>query len=362
MRSGGDEATYLKPKWPTYGFLTYNIGMMFVSSALLILFLVESVYLSPAQFQAARVGEVAQSGATATPGAGSGQSATRPAMQSQAATGSEAVPSAMNASPSAGSNSTVVSGQAALPVQANRPESVLNDGRQAGLSFMLFTMLAAGCAGGTLCNLRGIFKYYRDEAGLPRRFVVPFIIRPFMGAAAGLLVFFVAAFFSDALSGRADAASLGWTTLSGRMPFVVLAILAGFGSQEFMERMKEVAKTTFSDAPREAKAMKIVEVARWTEGAAGPDALAAAGTDELVVMYGRFGDDGAKPERLKWDIWYPYEAIPKLRGPGTAVKIIGRTPIEREAMAEQMVQRIADEKDVKAERWHGLKTSNQPQA
>ena len=341
--SRAHEVTYLEAGPPTYQFMAYNIVMIMVSSWLLILFLVKSVYLPTSQFQAARVGEAAQSATNASPGAGGAPSANLPPMQIQAAMVGEAAQSGTNASPGAGSTPTVVPGQAAN-AQANRSGNALSDAGQAALLFTLLTMLAAGCAGGTLCNLRGIFKYYRDEGGLPQKFVVPFIIRPVMGAAAGLLAFFVAAFFSGALSGPAtDAATLGWATLGGRLPFVALAILAGFGSQEFMERMKEVAKTTFADSPKEGKPMKIVETAGWTEKD-GPETLAPAGADELVVVYGNLNGrvDNSKP--FEWNIYYPDEAIPRPPGPATAVKITGRTLDERKAVAEQMIQRIVKEK------------------
>jgi hypothetical protein len=76
------------------------------------------------------------------------------------------------------------------------------------------------------------------------KFAVPFVIRPFMGATMGLFVFFLGSFINSALS---DVSTQSWATLPGRLSYIGLALLAGFGSQEFMERLKEVAKTTFSE-------------------------------------------------------------------------------------------------------------------
>jgi len=348
--------TNLKPGLLTCLFIGYNMVMIVVSSSLLILFLIRSVYLPPSQLQAAMVGVATQNSTNAwqaaktkaPPDAASASSANAPTSQTQVARAGEAAQIATNGSPG------VVPGQAeAAP--ANRSGDVLGDAGQAALLFTLLTMLAAGCTGGTLCNLRGIFKYYRDEGRLSQKFVVPFIIRPVMGAAAGLLVFFVAAFFSGALSGPAtDAATLGWATLGGRLPFVALAILAGFGSQEFMERMKEVAKTTFADSPNKEKPMKIAEAADWTEKD-GPDTLAPADTDELVVVYGNLnvGAGGVNLKPFEWHLFYPGEAIPRPPGPATAVKITGRTLDERQAVAEQIIQRVAKEKNLPE--WSKLK-------
>ena len=118
-----------------------------------------------------------------------------------------------------------------------------------GLKDVMFTLFLAGALGGTLCNLRAIFKYYVKEGTLPRNFYVPFSVRPWMGGCAGLVTFFVLSFLNTALGGTEEP--LG--TFEGRVPYFGLALLAGFGSQEFLERLKEVAKTTFSE-PRESDA------------------------------------------------------------------------------------------------------------
>lgn len=316
----------------TNWFMAYNILMMLVSSVLLILLLAIPDYPPTSQFQAARGGEPAQRGTNGSPPAGSDASANPSAKQVQVAMGGAVAQVGTNVSPPAGSAPAVVSDPGAA-TQVNRSDNTLSKAGQAGLSLMLFTMLTAGLAGGTLCNLRGIFKYYRDESGLPHRFVVPFVIRPFMGGAAGLLAFFVATFFSGALSGPAtDASAFGWTTLAGRLPFVALAIVAGFGSQEFMERMKEVAKTTFADSPKEIKPLTITEVAAWTDKD-GPVAL-APGADELVLVYGNLTRSSGGP--VESEIYYPDKVIPKPKGPATAIKITGRTLDERKAVAEQL--------------------------
>lgn len=107
----------------------------------------------------------------------------------------------------------------------------------------LITMTLAGGAGGTLCNLRGMFRWISEKGGFPARYETPFYVRPFTGAMTGLFVFFVGHLFVNALS----APSVHWRYLEGRLPYVGMAIVAGFAAQEFMQRLKAVAQTLFSE-------------------------------------------------------------------------------------------------------------------
>lgn len=111
----------------------------------------------------------------------------------------------------------------------------------------LVTLAVAGAAGGALCNLRGVFQWYTKEKGFPKKYAVPFYTRPLMGALTGLFTFFVASLVVTSLS--VDASQASWETLPGRISFIGLALLAGFAAREFMERLKEVAKTVFSSEP-----------------------------------------------------------------------------------------------------------------
>jgi hypothetical protein len=151
------------------------------------------------------------------------------------APGTGAVPTP-TASASPGAAPTAPAAFEAAPHIPSRPIHVL--------WAMLLTAIVAGALGGTLCNLRGLFKYNRDNRGqFPTKFERPFYIRPFMAALVGLFSFFLGSFLNSALS---SAAGLSWTTLTGRMPYIAVALMAGFVSQEFMERLKEVAVTLFA--------------------------------------------------------------------------------------------------------------------
>ncbi len=140
---------------------------------------------------------------------------------------------------------------AAAPLSPTREQTATDPqlhGMRDDLLSMLTTMALAGAAGGTLCNLRGIFKWVSQEGGLPIRFETPFYIRPFTGALTGLFTFFVGQLLIASLSER--TATIHWRYLEGRLPYVGFAIIAGFASQEFMQRLKEVAKTLFSESTR----------------------------------------------------------------------------------------------------------------
>ena len=110
----------------------------------------------------------------------------------------------------------------------------------------LVTVLVAGVLGGTLCNLRGLFTHLQEKGGrFPARLKIPFYIRPLTGSVTGLLTFFVGSLLVNSLA--VDATTLGWESLEGRLPYIAIAILAGFAAQEFMQRLKAVARTLFSE-------------------------------------------------------------------------------------------------------------------
>lgn len=124
---------------------------------------------------------------------------------------------------------------------------------QQNLSALLATLttaMVAGTLGGTLCNLRGLFTHIQEKGGrFPIRLKIPFYIRPLTGAVTGLFTFFVGNLLVTSLA--VDAATRGWKSLEGRLPYIALAILAGFAAQEFMERLKALARTLFSERASE---------------------------------------------------------------------------------------------------------------
>jgi hypothetical protein len=114
------------------------------------------------------------------------------------------------------------------------------------VTIMLLTVMMAGFLGGTLCNLSGLFTQILDnDGGFPGGLEIPFYIRPWTGLMTGLLSFFVGNLLATSLA--VNPAMDSWQNLTGRWPFIAIAILAGFAAQDFIERLKETAQTLFSE-------------------------------------------------------------------------------------------------------------------
>ena len=122
--------------------------------------------------------------------------------------------------------------------------TTVQPGEKALVNFMdiLLLMILSGALGGVLCNLRGIFVYYRDEGGLPADYTIPYLVRPFTAGVCGLFIYFVLSMVITSITLVPVAEGIGF---QGTVSYIALAIVAGFGSQEFMERLKEVAITLF---------------------------------------------------------------------------------------------------------------------
>jgi hypothetical protein len=113
-----------------------------------------------------------------------------------------------------------------------------------GVSFLdlILLMFTAGALGGVLGNLRGFFAYYRDEGVFPEKLLVPYIVRPFAAAVCSLFAYFLASLLVVSITIEQVAVNI---TFQGMVSFMALGILAGFGSQEFMERVKATVKSIF---------------------------------------------------------------------------------------------------------------------
>ncbi len=144
----------------------------------------------------------------------------------------------------AASDSGASSGSEQVPELNPETETPLTDPRM--IAYVLFAITMAGGLGGALCNLRGIFEFTRDNQGMfPAHLELAFYLRPVSGVLCGLFTFFVSTFFAGALS-QGDGS--GWRTLDGMFPYIGIAFMAGFASQEFMERLKDTARTLFGSS------------------------------------------------------------------------------------------------------------------
>lgn len=105
-------------------------------------------------------------------------------------------------------------------------------------------MFVAGVVGGSLFNFRGLVKH-ASTGNYKESFNLTYYFHPISGGISGLIVFFL-------LLGGAITLNIGgdnnssWATFSGRMPFIAFALLAGYGSNAFMSKMKDLADTLFS--------------------------------------------------------------------------------------------------------------------
>lgn len=102
----------------------------------------------------------------------------------------------------------------------------------------LMTMLVAGVAGGALSNLREFLRLGRSQDGVPVRLEVPLYLRPLSGGVMGLLVFFLLQFFVAVLS--VGGTTQGWALLHGRLAYVAIALVVGFGVRD-LERVRDIA-------------------------------------------------------------------------------------------------------------------------
>ena len=128
-----------------------------------------------------------------------------------------------------------------------------------GVTFdcIILLMLIAGGLGGILCNLRGFFMHYRDNEFFPKHLEIPYYVRPFMGAGAGLFVYFVSNFLITSITTEYLATNIPF---QGMVSFIALAILAGFGSLEFFQRLKETALTLFGQKLEKDRWQKIEDL------------------------------------------------------------------------------------------------------
>jgi hypothetical protein len=135
--------------------------------------------------------------------------------------------------------------------------------RKASLTFydVLLMMLIAGALGGVLCNLRGIFGYYRDENQLPEELHIPYLTRPFTAAVCGVFIYFVASLLITSIT-LIPSERVGF---QGMITYIALAIVAGFGAQEFMERLKALAVTLFGEKQQDTMMQRLRQIERLKE-------------------------------------------------------------------------------------------------
>ena len=107
---------------------------------------------------------------------------------------------------------------------------------------MLVLMLLAGAIGGCLYNFRGITKHLTQEDFYPR-YEISYLTRPVSGGLCGLFVFVLVYGGVLTLSVPADETL---PSMRAVMLYVAISLLAGYGSHEFLQKVKELNKAIFA--------------------------------------------------------------------------------------------------------------------
>ena len=118
----------------------------------------------------------------------------------------------------------------------------------------LFTcgmMICCGTIGGSLYDIRGLIKHSTHDDFEPL-FTLSYLLRPIAGGLSSLIAFFLLLVGALGFSYSHDPVSgAGWTSFDGRLPYLAVGFLAGYSSQVFMLKLKEIADAAFSSAERE---------------------------------------------------------------------------------------------------------------
>ena len=78
------------------------------------------------------------------------------------------------------------------------------------------------------------------------RLEVPLYLRPLSGAVMGVLTFFLLQFFVAVLS--VGATTQGWALLHGRLAYVAVALIVGFGVRD-LEKVRALAANLVARDP-----------------------------------------------------------------------------------------------------------------
>jgi hypothetical protein len=125
---------------------------------------------------------------------------------------------------------------------------------QHGGEVFLYTcgmMICCGTIGGSLYDIRGLIKHSTHNDFDPL-FSLSYLLRPIAGGLSSLVAFFMLLVGALGFSYSHDpVGGAGWTTFDGRLPFLAVGFLAGYSSQVFMLKLKEIADAAFSGRERD---------------------------------------------------------------------------------------------------------------
>ncbi len=129
---------------------------------------------------------------------------------------------------------------------------IQTDGRRIFI-FTALMMACCGVLGGCLYDIRGLIKHSINE-DFEQRYSLSYVLRPIAGSLTGLIAFFL--LLGGALTFTTNDISKGaaWATFAGRMPYLAVGLLAGYSSQVFMLKLKDIADAIF--APKNSESDK----------------------------------------------------------------------------------------------------------
>jgi len=121
--------------------------------------------------------------------------------------------------------------------------------------FIFTAAMMAGCGvlGGCLYDIRGLIKHSINE-DFEQRYSLSYVLRPIAGSLTGLIAFFLLLGGALTFTTNDITKGAGWTTFAGRMPYLAVGLLAGYSSQVFMMKLKDIADAIF--APKNLKSGK----------------------------------------------------------------------------------------------------------
>ncbi len=125
---------------------------------------------------------------------------------------------------------------------------------QSSSLLFLFTcgmMICCGTIGGSLYDIRGLIKHSTHNDFDPLC-TLSYLLRPIAGGLSSLIAFFLLLVGALGFSYSHDpVGGAGWTSFDGRLPYLAVGFLAGYSSQVFMLKLKEIADAAFSSAERD---------------------------------------------------------------------------------------------------------------
>jgi hypothetical protein len=125
---------------------------------------------------------------------------------------------------------------------------------QRGGEVFLYTcgmMICCGTIGGSLYDIRGLIKHSTHNDFDPL-FSLSYLLRPIAGGLSSLVAFFLLLCGALGFSYSHDpVGGAGWTSFEGRLPYLAVGFLAGYSSQVFMLKLKEIADAAFSTRERD---------------------------------------------------------------------------------------------------------------